>query len=65
MEEVLFLKYQSLKRNIEAYDSVIVAFSGGIDSSLVAYVAGQVLGERALAVTSASASLKRADVAVA
>ncbi len=65
MEETLFLKYQSLKRNIEAYDSVIVAFSGGIDSSLVAYVAGQVLGERALAVTSASASLKRADLALA
>ena len=58
-------KYQSLKDNIAQYNSVIVAFSGGIDSSLVAYVAGQVLGKKALAVTSASASLKRADLALA
>lgn len=58
-------KYQALKQNIAQYDSVIVAFSGGVDSSLVAYVAGQVLGKKALAVTSASASLKRADLALA
>ncbi|NCF43529.1 MAG: ATP-dependent sacrificial sulfur transferase LarE [Proteobacteria bacterium] len=57
-------KYQRLQTQIGAYDSAIVAFSGGIDSSLVAYVAGQVLGERALAVTSGSASLKRTDLAL-
>ena len=58
-------KYQALRSNLSQYDSVIVAFSGGIDSSLVAYVAGEVLGKRALAVTSASASLKRADLELA
>ncbi len=58
-------KYQALKDNLSQYQSVIVAFSGGIDSSLVAYVAGEVLGNNALAVTSASASLKRADLALA
>lgn len=58
-------KYQALKSNLSQYDSVIVAFSGGIDSSLVAYVAGEVLGKQALAVTSASASLKRADLELA
>ena len=58
-------KYQALKDNLTQYDSVIVAFSGGIDSSLVAYVAGEVLGKQALAVTSASASLKRADLVLA
>ena len=55
-------KYQRLKGVITQYESLIVAFSGGIDSSLVAYVAGQVLGNKALAVTSGSASLKRTDL---
>ena len=41
---------------------MIIAFSGGVDSSLVAYVAGEVLGESALAVTSGSQSLKRRDL---
>lgn len=58
----LQIKYTELRRVIAAYESVIVAFSGGIDSSLVAFVAGQVLGEQALAVTSGSASLKRTDL---
>lgn len=58
-------KYAALKANLSQYDSVIIAFSGGIDSSLVAFVAGEVLGKQALAVTSASASLKRADLALA
>ena len=44
-------KYQHLQDIISGYETVIVAFSGGIDSSLVAYVAGQVLGNKALAVT--------------
>ena len=57
-------KYQHLQDIISGYETVIVAFSGGIDSSLVAYVAGQVLGTKALAVTSGSASLKRTDLAL-
>lgn len=65
MESSIAAKYQALKDNLTQYDSVIVAFSGGIDSSLVAFVAGQVLGKNAMAVTSASASLKRADLALA
>ena len=57
-------KYHELLQIMRGYDSAIVAFSGGIDSSLVAYVAGQVLGDKALAVTSGSASLKRTDLAL-
>jgi uncharacterized protein len=62
MDAELASKYQSLQDTIRSYNRVIVAFSGGIDSSLVAFVAGQVLGENALAVTSGSASLKRTDL---
>ena len=65
MDPKLAAKYQALTANLGQYSSVIVAFSGGVDSSLVAFVAGQVLGKSALAVTSASASLKRADLLLA
>ena len=64
MNPELEQKYRVLQEIIGGYNSAIVAFSGGIDSSLVAYVAGQVLGEKALAVTSGSASLKRTDLAL-
>ncbi len=57
-------KYAALRATLAELESVIVAFSGGIDSSLVAYVAGDVLGERALAVTSGSESLTRDDLAL-
>ncbi len=58
-------KYEKLQEMIAGFDSAITAFSAGIDSSLVAFVAHQVLGERALAITSGSLSLKRADLALA
>lgn len=56
-------KYEQLKDVFSDMDQVIVAFSGGVDSSLVAFVANQELSsDRALAVTSASSSLKRSDL---
>ncbi len=58
-------KYERLKTLIGAHERVIVAFSGGVDSSLVAYVAAETLGAGALAVTSGSKSLKRSDLALA
>ncbi|MEM8767320.1 MAG: ATP-dependent sacrificial sulfur transferase LarE [Pseudomonadota bacterium] len=55
-------KYEHLKTIITAHERVIVAFSGGVDSSLVAYVAAETLGNQSLAVTSGSKSLKRSDL---
>ncbi|HEY7547710.1 MAG TPA: ATP-dependent sacrificial sulfur transferase LarE [Blastocatellia bacterium] len=49
-------KEQKLKETLRGYGSVIVAFSGGVDSAYLAYVANLELGERALAVTGDSAS---------
>jgi uncharacterized protein len=47
-------KLERLKGNIKTLESVVVAFSGGVDSSLVAKVCYDVLGDKALAVTARS-----------
>lgn len=47
-------KYSALLSHIVSLDSVLVAFSGGVDSTLVAFAAHAVLGERCLAVLAAS-----------
>ncbi len=54
-------KYAQLLALMQELQNVVVAFSGGIDSSLVAYVAHRVLGKCTLAVTSTSASLPKND----
>jgi uncharacterized protein len=54
----------ALKHALASRERVVVAFSGGVDSGLLAWAAHDVLGERALAVTAVSPSLapsERAD----
>jgi len=65
MNDSLATKHQALQARIRALGRVVVAFSGGVDSSLVAFVAARALGSDALAVTSGSQSLKRSDLALA
>jgi uncharacterized protein len=51
-----------LEAAIATAPSALVAFSGGVDSSLVAAAAARVLGERALAVTAVSAALATGEL---
>lgn len=53
----------ALRRELARHESVVIAFSGGVDSAVLAHVALEVLGpERTLAVTARSASLATGEV---
>jgi len=61
----LTAKEERLREIFRELDSVIVAYSGGVDSSYVAYVANEELGPRAVCITGQSASLpeyQRAEI---
>jgi uncharacterized protein len=55
-------KLQKLQAIFAEMDRALIAYSGGIDSTLVAQVACHILGDRALAVTAESPSLMPEDL---
>jgi len=59
---VLNNKLQSLRELIGDLGSCVVAFSGGVDSTLVLKVAHDLLGDRAIAVTALSESLPNGEL---
>lgn len=55
-------RIEELEARIRSLGSCIVAFSGGVDSSLVAALAARALAERALAVTAVSPALATGEL---
>ena len=56
LSAVLQAKLTALQENIRELGSLAVGFSGGVDSSFLLAVAADVLGEKAIAVTSLALS---------
>lgn len=53
---------QKLLNFIEPFDQVVIAFSGGVDSAVVACAANKSIGNRAIAVTALSPSVPSGEV---
>jgi len=58
-------KERKLRELLSGYGSCLVAYSGGVDSMLLAYVARQVLGDRCLAAIADTPSLPRRELSEA
>jgi pyridinium-3,5-biscarboxylic acid mononucleotide sulfurtransferase len=54
---MLIEKFEQLKALFQEMEQALIAYSGGVDSTLVAKIAYDALGDRALAVTAVSPSL--------
>ena len=61
----LYQKYQTLRAHLLSLGSAVVAFSAGVDSTFLLYVAHDVLGENCVAVTAASHSLPKRELEAA
>ncbi len=53
---------EALIARVQSYGSVVVAFSGGVDSAVVAYAARTALGEQSVAATGIGAAVSQRDL---
>ena len=62
MREITLAKLNCLKSIIKKMDGAVVAFSGGVDSTLLLKVAHEVLGDKVLAVTANSETYPKREL---
>ncbi|MFH1227681.1 MAG: ATP-dependent sacrificial sulfur transferase LarE [Planctomycetota bacterium] len=60
-DDIVESKYQKLQDILCSYGSVVIAYSGGVDSTFLAYVANQALGNKALNVTAVSGTYPESE----
>jgi uncharacterized protein len=62
MEEIVQRKLENLNKKLKKMGSVVIAFSGGVDSSFLVKVAYDLLGEKVVAVTATSSTYPKAEL---
>ncbi len=62
LEAVVLEKYDRLRALLRSFGSCLVAYSGGVDSVFLAFVARDVLGDKALAAIADTPSLPRREL---
>ncbi|MCD8020786.1 MAG: ATP-dependent sacrificial sulfur transferase LarE [Clostridiales bacterium] len=62
MDNIVLKKYQKLQSYIRELGSLAVAFSSGVDSTLLLKVAADVLGDQVVAVTASSCSFPKREL---
>ena len=62
MEKKLLERLKSLEKVLSAYPSALIAFSGGVDSTLLAYFCKNVIGQNTLLVTATSSTYPESEL---